>query len=133
MGPADITANAQYAITDDVRLGVDQLFQTKVWPLARGVTTHLAPNSIVRGRTIDWSVGASFAMFTDTDALPAPVENIWKVFTAVEVPVGGGGRIPVSIVYTTDPNSLTKERYVRGQIGLSYDFSALKQLFKPER
>jgi hypothetical protein len=49
------------------------------------------------------------------------------------VPVGGGGKIPVSIVYTNDPNALTKESYVRGQIGLSYDFSALKQLFKPEK
>jgi hypothetical protein len=133
VGPVDITANAQYAITDDVRLGADQLFQTKIWTVSGGVTSHLAPNSIVRGRTIDWSVGGSFALFTDTDSLPVPVENIWKFFTAVEVPVGGGGRIPVSIVYTNDPNALTKERYVRGQIGLSYDFSALKQLFKPEQ
>jgi hypothetical protein len=133
VGPVDITANAQYAITDDVRLGADQLFQTKIWTVSGGVTSHLAPNSIVRGRTIDWSVGGSFALFTDTDSLPVPVENIWKFFTAVVVPVGGGGRIPVSIVYTNDPNALTKERYVRGQIGLSYDFSALKQLFKPEQ
>ena len=133
VGPVDITANAQYAITDDVRLGVDQLFQTTIWTLSGCVTSHLAPNSIVRGRTIDWSVGGSYAMFTGTDSLPVPIENTWKIFTAVEVPVGGGGRIPVSILYTNDPNALTKERYVRGQIGLSYDFSALKQLFKPER
>jgi hypothetical protein len=133
VGPVDITANAQYAITDDIRLGAEQLFKTKIWTLSGGVTTHLAPNAIVSGRTIDWSVGGSFGLFTDTDALPAPVENTWKVFTAVEVPVGGGGKIPVSIVYTNDPNALTKESYVRGQIGLSYDFSALKQLFKPEK
>ena len=133
VGPVDITANAQYAITDDVRLGVDRLFQTKIWTLSGGVTSHLAPNSIVPGRTIDWSVGGSFALFTDTASLPVPVDDPWRIFTAVEVPVGGGGRIPVSIVYTNDPNALTKERYVRGQIGLSYDFSALKQLFRPER
>jgi hypothetical protein len=129
MGSVDLTANAQYAMTDDIRLGVEQLFQTKIWTLSGQVTSHLAPDVIVSGRTLDWIVGGSYAIFTDTASLPVPVENTWKIFTGVEVPVKGGGRIPVSIIYTTDPNALTKEKYVRGQIGLSYDFSALKQLF----
>jgi hypothetical protein len=131
MGPVDLTTNAQYAITDDIRLGVDQRFQTKIWTLSGQVTSHLAPDVIVSGRTLDWIIGGSYAIFVDTASLPVPVENTWKIFTGVEVPIKGGGRIPVSIVYTTDPNALTKEKYVRGQIGLSYDFSALKQLFSP--
>jgi len=130
-GPVDITANAQYAITDDIRQGVEQLFQTKIWTLSGQVTSHLAPGVIVSGRTLDWTIGGSYAMFVDTASLPVPIKNTWKIFTGVDVPIGGGGRIPVSIVYTTDPNALTKEKYVRGQIGLSYDFSALKQLFSP--
>ena len=131
LGPSDLTLNAQYALTDDIRLGVDQLFQTKIWTVSGGVTLHLVPNAIVAGRTLDWSVGGSLAMFTDTASLPVPVENTWKIFTSVEVPVKGGGRIPVSVIYTNDPNALTKEKFVRGLIGLSYDFSALQRLFTP--
>jgi hypothetical protein len=37
----------------------------------------------------------------------------------------------VSVIYSNDPNAVSKERYVSGLIGLSYDFSALKQLFAP--
>ncbi len=131
IGPSDLTLNAQYALTDDIRFGADRLFQTKIVTLAGGLTTHLAPNAIVSGRTLDWSVGGSVNIFTDRSSLPVPADNTWKIFTSVEVPVRGGGKIPVSIIYSNDPNSLTKEKYVRGQIGLSYDFSALKQLFSP--
>ena len=35
----------------------------------------------------------------------------------------------MSVIYTNDPNAFTKERFVRGQIGLSFDFSALQRLF----
>jgi hypothetical protein len=118
-------------LTDDIRLGVDQLFETKIWTVSGGVTLHLVPNAIVAGRTLDWSVGGSLAMFTDTASLPVPAENTWKFFTSVEVPVKGGARIPVSVIYTNDPNALTKEKFVRGLIGLSYDFSALQRLFTP--
>jgi hypothetical protein len=131
VGPSDLTANVQYALTDDIQLGVDRLFQTKIWTISGGVTSHLAPDAIITGRTVDWSIGASVAVFADKASLPVRPENTWKIFTSVDVPVGGGGKIPVSIIYTTDPNALTKERFIRGQIGLSYDFSALKQLFSP--
>ncbi|HYN06967.1 MAG TPA: hypothetical protein VES67_06230 [Vicinamibacterales bacterium] len=131
VGPSDLTANVQYALTDDIQLGADQLFKTKIWTVSGAVTSHLAPGAIIRGRTIDWSVGGSVAVFADKASMPVPAENTWKIFTSVDVPVGGGGKIPVSIVYTNDPNALTKEKFIRGQIGLSYDFSALKQLFTP--
>jgi len=131
VGPADITANAQYAKTDDIRLGVEQLFATKVWTLSAEVTSHLAPGSIVQGRTIDWSLGASASIFQDAASLPIVAENTWKIFTRFELPVRGGGKIPVSVIYSNDPNAISKERYVSGQIGVSYDFAALKQLFAP--
>jgi hypothetical protein len=131
VGPSDLTANVHYALTDDIHLGVDRLFQTKIWTVTGGVTSHLAPNAIIAGRTVDWSIGGSVGLFADKASLPVRPENTWKIFTSVDVPVGGGGKIPVSIIYTNDPNALTREKYVRGQIGLSYDFSALKQLFSP--
>ena len=131
VGPTDLTLNAHYAITGDIRPPAGPLFTTKIWTVSGAVTMHLAPDVIVSGRTLDWSVGAGVGIFTDTAAMPAPPDNTWRIFTSIEVPVKGAARIPVTIVYTNDPNSLTKEKYVRGQVGLSYDFSALKQLFGP--
>jgi hypothetical protein len=58
-----------------------------------------------------------------------PASNTWKVFSTFAFPIRGGGRIPVSVIYSNDPNAVAKERFVSGLIGISYDFSALKQLF----
>ena len=60
-----------------------------------------------------------------------PTKDTWKIFTRVEVPVRGGGKIPVSVIYSNDPNALAKQKYMSGLVGISYDFSALKQLFTP--
>ncbi len=128
IGPADLTANAQYAVTNDISAGAD-VFAAKSWTLAGELTSHLAPGSILAGRSIDWSVGGSALLFVDTASLPVPASNTWKVFTTFAFPIRGGGRIPVSVIYSNDPNAITKERYVSGLIGISYDFSALKQLF----
>ena len=130
MGPADFTANAQYAVTDDVRLGLRRLFQVKAWTLAASLTAHLAPDAIIRGRSIDWNTGFSASIFQDAESLPVAADNTWKLTSSIEIPVAGGGRIPVAIVYSNDPNALVKQNYVSGQIGLSYDFSALKQILK---
>ena len=35
---------------------------------------------------------------------------------------------PLSLTYTNDPNNLSKAKYVRGLLGISYDFGALKRL-----
>ncbi len=129
MGPTNVTANVLYAITDDVRLGPAEIFEVKQWTVSGSMTTHLAADAIVRGRTVDWSVGALANLFRDTAQLPIPVDNTWRIFTTVDVPVGDAARIPVSVIYTNDPNALEKSKYVVGQIGISYDFSALKKLF----
>ena len=59
-------------------------------------------------------------MFQDRAALPLPVENTWKVFTKFEFPIRGGGRIPVSVIYSNDPNALVegalRERAGRRQL-----------------
>jgi hypothetical protein len=131
VGPADITANLLYAITDDVRLGPEEIFEIKQWTVSGSMTTHFAANAISVGRTVDLSVGALANLFRDTAQLPFPVDNTWRVFTTVDVPIGDAARIPVSVIYTNDPNALVKTNYVVGQIGISYDFSALKRLFRP--
>ena len=47
------------------------------------------------------------------------------------LPWADAAKIPVSIMWTSDPARLTNEKYVTGHIGVSYDFGALKKLFKP--
>jgi len=130
-GSSDLTVNVQYSITDDVQLGADRLFQVKAWALSAELSSHLAPDAIVQGRTLDWSVGGSATLFQDKSSLPVSAENTWKAFSRLEIPVRGGGKVPISVIYSNDPNAITKEKYVTGQIGVSYDFSALKQLFTP--
>ena len=132
IGRSDLTANVQYARTDDVRLGADQLFQTKLWTLAGSVTSHFAPGVVAADRTIDLTVGFAAAIFANKAEIPTPVEvkDTWKLTTTLDFPIKGGGKIPFSVIYTNDPNALTKQKYVSGLVGFSYDFSALKELFK---
>ena len=104
--------------------------RVKAWTMAASLTAHLAPDAIVKGRSIDWNTGFSATLFQDAEALPVAADNTWKLTSSVEIPVAGGGKIPVSIIYTNDPNALVKQNYVGGQIGLSYDFSALKAILK---
>ena len=130
IGPSDITINAQYAITDDIRLGLENPFQTKVWTINGSVTSHFAPDVVAKGRTVDLSVGGSAMLFADSQALPVEVSNVWKITSSIEFPVKGGGKIPFSVIYTNDSNALAKQKYMSGLVGFSYDFSALGNLFK---
>jgi hypothetical protein len=61
--------------------------------------------------------GASGSFFRDRAALPVAVDDTWKLFTSTfDFPVMGGGKIPLSVIYTNYPNALTKARYVSGQL-----------------
>lgn len=130
IGPSDITINAQYAITDDIRLGLENPFQTKVWTINGSVTSHFAPDVVAKGRTVDLSVGGSAILFANSESLPVEVSNVWKLTSSIEFPVKGGGKIPFSVIYTNDSNALAKQKYMSGLVGFSYDFSALGNLFK---
>lgn len=131
-GPSDFTVNAQYSTTDDVSLGPSNLFKVKSWTLGAALTSHLAPGAIVEGRTLDWVIGLSGTAFTDTASIPMPVKNTWKAYSTLDFPIKGGGKVPLSIIYSDDPNALTKQKHVSGHVGISYDFGALKNLFVPK-
>lgn len=127
---ADVTANLLYSVADDVRLGAAQEFQVKKWTVNASITTHFADNAIVSGRAVGWNSGFAVDMFQDKASLPISVDNTWKVFTTFEVPLSDAATIPLSVVYSNDPNALTKQKYVSGFLGINYDFSALGKLFK---
>jgi len=96
------------------------------------VTSHFAPGVVAADRTIDLTVGFAAGIFANKGEIPTPVEvkDTWKLTTTLDFPIKGGGKIPFSVIYTNDPNALTKQKYVSGLVGFSYDFSALKELFK---
>jgi hypothetical protein len=92
---------------------------------------HLAPGAVTAGRTVDWGLGAAGTFFQDRASLPVSAKDTWKIFSTLDVPVGKAAKIPFSLIYSNDPNALTKSKYVSGLIGISYDFSAIGQLFRP--
>src|SRR5262245_1608620 len=125
-----VTANLLYSVADDVSLGASKLFQVKQLTFSASVTTHFARDVIVKGRSVEWTSGTTVNSFVNKASLPIPVQNTWKVFTNFEIPWLDAAKIPISVVYTNDANALKKTQYVKGLVGVSYDFSALKKLFQ---
>ena len=66
----------------------------------------------------------------DDDGVPVDRKRIVKVNTTLTLPFMDKAKIPLSFTYSNDPNNLTKEKYVTGQIGVSYDFGAIWDVFK---
>ena len=64
--------------------------------------------------------------------MPAPRENVWRIVGAIVLPWGDSARIPISVTLASDPNSLSKDKFVTGHIGIAYDFSALKKFLAPQ-
>jgi hypothetical protein len=126
-----LTANALYSTTNDARFGTGNLFQIKQLDLSAAVTTEFAKDVFAVNRAVSWKSGANSLTFTNKSALPAAVkaDNTWKLFTEFSIPLGDAAQIPISVLYTNDGTALKKEKYVSGNVGISYDFSALGKLF----
>jgi len=132
-GDTDLTFNVLYSSTSDVSAApASALFTVKTWSGAIAVNTLVAEDVLVTGRAIELSLNAKLEVPFDKSALPVEREKVWNVVGAVALPWGDAAKIPVSITFTSDPNNLKKEKYVSGHIGVSYDFGALKSLFKPQ-
>lgn len=131
LGAADLTANIQYAAVDDVRLGVENLFQVKTLAVSASVTAAFAEGLLAEERSIHWSLAANANVFQNKNDLPIPAENTFKVTSTLELPIGAAAKVPLSVVFSNDPNALTDQKHSwLGQVGVSYDFTALKALFR---
>ena len=130
-GDTDLTFNLLYSATDDVTLVPDSLFTVKTFTAAVGINTLVAHDLLVRGRATELSLNANFDAPVDAASLPITRKTLWRIGAAITLPWAGAASIPVSVTYTNDPNALKNERYVTGHVGISYDFGALKSLFKP--
>ncbi len=129
LGASDVTANGSYTVTDDVSVGAGQLFTIKRFDFSAQATNHLAAGAFAAGKSVDWSLGSAGTFFVDTSSIPVAASDTRRIFSTFEVPVGKAAKTPFSVVYSSDPNALSKSKYVSGLIGFSYDFSALGQLF----
>jgi len=130
---ADVTANLLYSVTEDVRLGAQNAFTVKQLTVNAALTTHFGQDAIIKGRAVGWNSGLAVTVFQNKSSIPIPVDNTWKLYTTFEIPVTDAANVPLSVVYSNDPNALTKQKYVTGFVGINYDFSALGKLFKGDQ
>ena len=56
--------------------------------------------------------------------------NTFSVNATATLPFQLKGKIPLSITWTNDPANLTDQKYVRAQVGLNCDFSAIWGVLK---
>jgi hypothetical protein len=103
--------------------------RTDVWTTAIGVSSLVARDVIARGRSVELSVHGVVDIPASASTLES-FETVWRVAGAVVVPWGDAARIPLTVTYASDPNSLQKQKQVIGHVGIDYDFGSLMKLFK---
>lgn len=126
----DFTANATFSAADAPALNAADPFRTKDWQLSAAVTASVLKNALVNGRAAELAASVSGTVPMDDDAVPVDRKRIVRINTTLTLPFLDKAKIPVSVTYSNDPNNLKKEKYVTGQIGVSYDFGAIWDLFK---
>lgn len=127
---ADVTANVSYNVADAVQPGATDPFKTKDIQLSAGLTGSVLKNAIVVGRAVEISGSLKSKLFVDDDSVPIERKNTFNLNATVTLPFQLKASIPVSFTWTNDPNNLAKEKYVSGQIGISYDFAAVWDVLK---
>jgi hypothetical protein len=126
----DFTANATFSAADAPAMNATDPFRTKDWQVAAALTGSVLKDALVKGRAAELSASLSGIVPMDDAGVPVDRKRIVKVNTTLTLPFMDKAKIPLSFTYSNDPNNLTKEKYVTGQIGVSYDFGAIWDLFK---
>ena len=131
VGGIDLTGNVAYHVADGaVSDTTASPFKTRTWLVSGGLTGSFAKNRLFPQRAIELTGSAAAQLPMDAAAVPIERKRIFKANATVTLPFQQKGRIPISVTFSNDPNNLTKEKYVTGQIGVSYDFGAVWDLFK---
>jgi hypothetical protein len=128
--PLDLAAAMESFPTADSVVVVPRTFRTDVWTAAVGVNSLVAKDAIAKGRAVELSLNGVVDIPATAATLPTSFNTIWRIAGAVIIPWGDAARIPVTVTYASDPNSLKKQKQVIGHIGIDYDFGALTKLFK---
>ncbi len=128
LGAADLTANATYSVVqDDTEPGLTP-FDLRTWAFAAGLTGSIMSGALIKDRSTEWSLAADVSVPADGAGVPVSRKTLWKTVLVFKFPFTKTAYLLVSVVYTNDPNALSKQKYVRGQIGIQYDFGSLKRL-----
>lgn len=126
----DFTANATFSSADAPEIEATDPFKTKDWQVSAALTGTVLKNALVNGRGAEISAAFSGIFPMDDDAVPIDRKNVFRLNTTLTLPFLDKAKIPLSFTYSNDPNNLEKEKYVTGQIGVSYDFGAIWSALK---
>ena len=126
----DLTANLSYNVANVTEPGATDPFKSKDFQLSAGLIGSFLKDRIVAGRSAELSASLQGKFFVDGSEVPIDRKDMFNLNATLSIPFQLKAKIPVSITWTNDPNSLKKEKYVTGQIGVSYDLGALKDTLK---
>lgn len=120
--------NATYSSVQGLVQGAATPYSLRTWKLSAGLTGSLLADVIVEGRSAEYTLAGDWSLPMDGDDVPLDRKSLWKVSLALKLPVSKTAMVPVSVTYTNDPNALTNQKFVKGRIGIQYDFGGLKRL-----
>lgn len=129
-GAAGLTFNASYSSVESVLVKDGPAVKLKTWLFAAGLSGDFMKGVLVKGRSTEWNLAGRFLLPADSDDVPVERDEVYEASLGLKFPVTETTHVPVVVTFTNDPNSISKQRYVRGQVGIDYDFKALKNLFK---
>jgi hypothetical protein len=130
VGNAGFTFNASYSSVHDVPAGSGLPVTLKTWHLAAGFSGDFMKNVLVKDRSTEWNLSGKLDLPADGAEVTVDRNNVYEAALAFRFPVTQTSHVPIVVTFTNDPNSLAKQRYVRGQVGIDFDFGALKNIFK---
>jgi hypothetical protein len=126
----DFTANATFSSADAPAMEATDPFKTKDWQLSAALTGSVLKDALVNGRAAELSGSFSGIISMDDADIPIDRKNVFRLNATLTLPFMDKAKIPLSFTYSNDPNNLEKEKYVTGQIGVSYDFGAIWSALK---
>jgi hypothetical protein len=126
----DVTGNVIYSAADAPALNATDPFRTRDLQFAAGLTGSVLKDAVALNRAIELTAAISGRVPLHDRAVPIDRKRVVKANVSVALPFQTKAKIPISVTYSNDPNNLTKEHIVSGQVGFSYDFGAIWGLLK---
>ncbi len=128
----DLTLNASYNIADSTN-ALTGAYSARDFQIVAGLTGSILKDALVSGRGAELTASVKAQLIKDGANATANRRNMFNVNATLSLPFQEQGKIPLSITWTNDPNNVTKQKYVSGQIGVSYDFGSIMRLLKDKK
>lgn len=126
LGALNATFNVSYNVADlSEKDALGSALVNKDVQIAAGVSASVMKNAIVAGRAIEVTLSANGVLKVDADQATLNNKNTYNVNGTIDIPFQSKAKLPISVTWSNDPNNLTKQKYVTGRVGVSYDFGAV--------